>query len=146
MSLQLEWVGIAEGAVFDARKALTLVGINQNVVRVTSLPSPWQTSIIVMAADDTVSGTLGVLSGTISIEIRDPSNNVVFSTTNKVVVEPAQSDIPGSMVAAALVIMQITQAGRYRVNVVLTPEADGEEESRGHKDIYVILDPEVKRQ
>src|SRR5438105_275331 len=57
MSLQLEWLGIAEGAVFDARKALTLVGINQDIVRVSSLPTQWQTTIIVLAADDSEEAT-----------------------------------------------------------------------------------------
>jgi hypothetical protein len=138
VALQLEWVGIAEGAVFDTRKALTLVGINQNVVRVASLPSPWQTSIIVLAGDDGLTGGSDILSGSISLEVKDPEDKVVFSTTNKVVVEPPEKEIPGSFVAAALVILQLTQAGRHRINVTLKPDSDEGEASVGHKDIYVI--------
>lgn len=142
MSLELEWLGIAEGAVFDSRKALSLVGINQNIVRVGTLPAQWQTTIIVMAADDSDDAADGTVSGTLSIEIKDPSNETVSSTKNKLVVDRPQKEVPGSVVAAALVGLQLSQLGRYSVTAELTPDAGGGSPSKRHKYIYVISDAE----
>jgi hypothetical protein len=38
MALRVEWLGLAEGSTQDARGALALVGVNQNVIQAPSLP------------------------------------------------------------------------------------------------------------
>jgi hypothetical protein len=138
MSLRLEWLGIVEGAVFDARRALTLVGINQNIVYADSLPTPYQTNIVVMAADDAEGEAAGPASGSISIEIRDPAGERISSTSNKVVVERVHKDVPGSVVAVALIAIQLSQYGRYRITADLTSVGSAEPSSRLHRDIFAI--------
>jgi hypothetical protein len=138
MSLHLEWLGIVEGAVFDSRRALTLVGINQNVLYIDDFPTPWQTNIVVMGADDVEDHSAGSNSGTISIEIRDPSDGRISSTSNKVVLERVHKEIPGSVVAVALVGLQLTRHGRYRITAELKPDKETELSSVLHRDIFVM--------
>jgi hypothetical protein len=138
MSLQIEWLGIAEGAVFDSRRALTLVGINQNLLYIDDFPSSWQTTIVVMAAEDGENLPDSPSSGSISIEIKDPTNGRVSSTSIKAVFERRHKDLPGSVVAVALVNFQLTRHGRYRISAELTPDGSTEPSSVLHRDIFVM--------
>jgi hypothetical protein len=146
VSLQLDWLGLAEGAVFDGRKALSLIGINQNVVRIDKFPAQWQTSVVVIASenreDDSSTSSENdsstSCSGSLSIVIRDPKETIVSSNTSKVVIERRDNDIPGAFVAVALVGLQLTMHGRYRITAELTQDAESVLPSTKHTDIFVV--------
>lgn len=138
MSLRLQWLSIAEGAVFDSRRALSLVGIDQNVLYQDKFPIQWQTNIIVLASEDADDLSESPDSGSISIEIRDPSDARISATASKIVLERKHKELPGSFVAVALVGIQLTRQGRYRIVAELTPDGSTEPSSVLSKDIFVL--------
>lgn len=138
MSLHMEWLGIVEGAVFDSRRALTLVGINQNILYADDFPINWQTTIVVMAAEDSEDLPESPSSASISFDITGPSGERLSSSSNKAVFTRRHTDLPGSVTAVALANLQLQNHGHYRITAELVPDDRTQPSSVAHRDIFVL--------
>jgi hypothetical protein len=142
MSLQLDWVGLAEGTVIDTRQVLSLVGVNQNVFRVDQVPASISTHIAVLISEspEAADGPAGDLVGHVSLRVCDPDGREISSTANTVSGERKLKDIPATFVLAAMTTIRAEQLGRYSVEVVLDSQ-DGES-SRRDQYLYVTTSKE----
>ena len=85
MTLHIDWLGTAEGAVLDSRGAPTLVGLNQNVITPEGFPVAWTSSIFVFVTEDPEDlPSDPEISGVIRIEFKDPRNEIISVSTQTI--------------------------------------------------------------
>jgi hypothetical protein len=142
MALRLEWLGIAEGSANDARGALALVGVNQDVIPAPSLPHVQREVLIVHVADD--DGDIFTEGTNVYVEIRvdSPTGRTLSSSRSSVSLGKKQyPTIPAThLQVLAEVMMRFDEYGTY----VITCNVEAPEEQRiqGQKRIYVV-DPKT---
>jgi hypothetical protein len=142
MALRLEWLGIAEGSANDARGALALLGVNQDVIPAPSLPHVQRAVIIVHAADD--DGDIFTEGTNLYVELKvdSPSGRTLSSSRSSVTLGKKQyATIPATHIQVlAEVMMRYEEYGTYIVTCNV--EAPGEQRIQGQKKIYVV-DPKT---
>lgn len=78
MALRVEWLGLAEGSTQDARGALALVGVNQNVIQAPSLPHTVKEVFVLYVADDEGDTLTEGTEVTVDFRVESP-NGVILS-------------------------------------------------------------------
>jgi hypothetical protein len=84
MALSFDWLGIAEASVSDARGALTIVGLGQNVIQANQFPHRENRVIIVSILDD--SGDILLPDSQLSFEmsISAPSGKTLMANNQTI--------------------------------------------------------------
>jgi hypothetical protein len=138
MALRLEWLGIAEGSANDARGALALLGVNQDVIAAPSLPHVQREVLIVHVADD--DGDI-LTEGTnlyVELKVDSPSGRTLSSSRSSVTLGKKQyPTIPATHIQVlAEVMMRFEEYGSY--TVTCNVEAPEDQRIQGRKKIYVV--------
>jgi hypothetical protein len=138
MALRLEWLGIAEGSAHDARGALALLGVNQDVIQAPSLPHVQKGVLIVDVADD--DGDILTEGTNLSVELKidSPSGHTLSSSRSSVGVGKKQfPTIPATHIQIlAQTAMRFEEYGTYTITCHV--EAPEEQRLQGQKRIYVV--------
>src|SRR6266700_3027870 len=79
MALRMEWLGIAEGSTTDARGALALIGVNQNVIQPPSLPHTQRQVLIVHIADDSGDILVEGTNAFVELKVDSPTGSTLSS-------------------------------------------------------------------
>ena len=139
MTLQLEWLGIAEGSVIDSRGVASLVGVNQNVVTPQALPFAWSSSIYVFISEDPDNLPDNQdISATISLEILDPDGTIISSSTQTIKNQRKYPDIPVTIAVAAQIVLAIQKSGRFTIACTLRSSDSSEPLDQHKKYVYVL--------
>lgn len=139
MTLQLEWLGIAEGSVIDSRGAASLVGVNQNVVTPQALPFAWTSSIYAFVTEDPDNiPDSQEISGTVALEILDPDGTVISSSTQTIKNQRKYPDIPVTIALAAQIVLAIQKSGRFTIACTLRSTDSSEPLDRHMKYVYIL--------
>lgn len=139
--MKLRWMALAEGLGTDAKGALTLIGLSQNVFSASEYPATTKRAVLLhLAEDDASESTAGRIR--IYYSVKDPSGAVVLAQTIEVQVGaraipdlPAHADIPAEF------ILTLEAPGTYRICADIT-WPDGSAEST-EVPLYVIPRPSI---
>ncbi len=133
MSLNLEWVMLAEAAVQDSDGVLSIIGLSQNVLVTRTFPVQTKRAIVVHLQSDTPSP---VTKASVNFSVVSPSSRVIVAQTIEARLgKPRFPDIPWSMDVPAEFILSITEPGTHVFNVEL--EA-GDERLAKSVDLHVL--------
>jgi hypothetical protein len=150
MTLRVDYLGIAEGAIFDARGGLAVVGFSPQALIAESLPSQLAFHLIMIAEDEDEGSKGSVLlaeTNTVSIKIQltAPDGQVVFFVDQKTPLQAVRvPDLPPRMMVVAVVPFTAAKAGAYRVTLTLTvPTATGDATADGERIIRVVEQPKT---
>lgn len=145
MSLQITFMGFAEGATFDGRGHLALVGFMPQAVTAESFPAQIAIHLIVLADDDDRNATLGNRKAHVRITATNEDGDVVFLAEQS----PPLNDLPVNGMGPRLAIvanLPITAAkpGTYTYAVRLRVSGpDGEEAMEQRASLMVLGAEEV---
>jgi hypothetical protein len=119
-------LALAEGAVNDARGALTLVGVNQRVLAPSALPFMIKQRLVLILSDE-IPGSTGdfghVPGGTISIQVLDPTGSITFSANEEIKVQANKRWLDLPLVVNLIMEVDINgnSWGVYVIEVKYTP-------------------------
>src|SRR5262245_7170339 len=77
MALRVEWLGLAEGVTQDARGALALVGVNQNVIQAPSLPHTVKEVFVLYVVDNEGDTLTEGTDVTVDFRVESPSGTIL---------------------------------------------------------------------
>jgi hypothetical protein len=141
-----DWLGIAEGVANDARGALTLVGVNQNVLIAPQFPHNDVRTIIILAVDE--EGTVLTADASIDLDIQlvSPAGKVLFANHQSVNMSAASNPagIPPEVTSRGFqfvgsLSLQLTEYGRHVLSATIVV-GDAEPESRS-RNLWVVRPP-----
>ncbi|MFD9880113.1 hypothetical protein ACFWZT_01445 [Streptomyces alboflavus] len=115
MSPQVTFIGFAEGAIFDARGQLALVGFCPQANVVERFPAQVTPSLIVIIDDDDEGKTLKLgRTANVRIVVTNEAGEVVFYVEQSTpVAELKKTGLPGRLALAAQFPITASKAGRY---------------------------------
>jgi hypothetical protein len=134
--VKIEWVILAEGLGQDAKGALTIIGLNQNVLATPTLPAPTKRAVVshVVAeqgevkAGDSLSLRFNVIS---------PSGKVIAANTVQGAIGPFPwPELPLFLDFPAELVISFNEYGTHRFEV--TAQIGEADESVGHAEFYVL--------
>lgn len=145
MSLTIDLFVMCEGAATDARGALTLVGIGQNVVQTEELPARTSRTFAALVSEDDETERILVPGNSVEVNIRvvDPDGKSAGAVGQSLVVgEPTWPHIPSGVGAVAGLSLQLGVPGKYeaRLKVVC-----GEAEATATHALYVVAEGESQQ-
>lgn len=135
--MRIESVLLAEGVTTDARGALAVIGLNQNIFPTATLPAATKRAILAHIVEDP-----GIMQPNMrfsfSLKVSDPKGNVILAQTASVAVGqvpwpslPATTDLPLELA------LNLSEYGAYRFEVEIQPPGDGAPLTGG-VDMYVV--------
>jgi hypothetical protein len=135
--MRIESVLLAEAVTADARGALAVIGINQNIFLAATLPATIKRAILAHVVEDP-----GIIQPnarfSFSLKVTGPRGNVILAQTASVAVAnvpwpslPATTDLPLELA------LNLSEYGTYRFDVEIQPPGDGDLLT-GHVDMYVV--------
>lgn len=133
--MKLGPVVIAEGAVADARGAVTLVGVNQRAIVAQKFPFLVKVVVYVSVSDEDEDNSDE--EPKLTIEVVTPKGEVQFSITHNIprVAKPLPS-LPQVANVAVDTLVSAEEPGKYSIEVRLTP---GDSVSQL---IYIVAQPQ----
>jgi hypothetical protein len=134
--MRIEWLGVAEAAVADARGAMTLVGVNQNVTLAKELPVRLNRAVVVLAVDDSpADDAAGEVR--ISLTLRSPEGDELAKQETALEVTGKRfADLPGSIQLTLDLQAEASSFGTYVVECAL--EANDSEPVTATRELYVL--------
>lgn len=139
MGFAFQWFGLAEGALFDQRGGLTVVGFNPNTWQVSELPATINlTNIAVLEADLSEDSSLRGLTEvpvSVSPTIEDDAGVVIAAGQIRQTLRLAATVDEPNVASLNLVIghqLQVATAGLYTATLRVQV-ADGPEEVRSRR-------------
>lgn len=120
--MRIEWFILAEGMGFDAKGALTVIGLNQNVLVTTALPATTKRAVIGHLVDDGQRLSPGEnLEFALSIE--SPSGKVISANTGRIAIdgETTFPDVPATIDLPAELAVVATEYGNYVIKLEVRP-------------------------
>jgi hypothetical protein len=138
MALRVEWLGLAEGSTQDARGALALVGVNQNVIQAPSLPHTVKEVFVLHVVDDDGDTLTEGTEVTVDFRVESP-NGVILSAARSAakLSQKSFSAIPAvylQFVAESL--LRFEEYGTYTIRC--TVETANRQSASEEKSLYVI--------
>lgn len=134
--MKVEWILLAEGLGQDAKGAITVIGLNQNVLGAPSLPVTTKRAVVAHFVADKGSLAPGDKL-TLRFSVTSPSGKVIAAQTAQATIGqlpwpdlPASSDLPVELG------LTFYEYGTHRFEVAVQT-ADGQEVT-GQIDFYVV--------
>jgi hypothetical protein len=151
MAVTFDWLGIAEGSTNDARGALTLVGVGQNVMATAEFPHREQRVLIVTVLDEEGTELGQDAAFGITLEITSPSGRVLIATHQTLTTAQASNpvgippDVPGRGFQIMWSLnLEVTEYGPHIVRVEI--EIPNQEPLSRSRKIYVVPPPGTSSQ
>lgn len=141
--MKLDWLIMAEGFGLDAGGVITLIGINQNVLIATSLPTITKRALVAHVVDD--SGKLSEGSQVAAVfTATDPSGAVITRIEGKLVIRKRLlPDLPPTLDLPAEFRLTIKEFGAYTLGVEVS-SADGTP-ATGSLTLHVMQRPAAEK-
>ena len=99
--MKISWVVLAEGITQDAKGAFSLIGLNQNIVFVDSLPSQTKRALLAHLESAVSEGADDLSPATFTFTVKSPSGAIISAQTGQIQSGefpfkdlPATADIP----------------------------------------------------
>lgn len=138
MSIQLEWFGLAEGSTEDSRGALTLVGVNQNIIQAREFPVNVKRQFVILTGEDEGFEDLTDRRIHVTVEVTSPSGELVASAKQVVNIHgKRRKEIPGSLQLVGAMNFEVGEVGAY-LAACIVEDSRGEFRLEGSKKFYVI--------
>jgi hypothetical protein len=138
MALRVEWLGLAEGVTQDARGALALVGVNQNVIQAPSLPHTIKEVFVLYVVDDEGDTLIEGTDVTVDFRVESPSGAILTAARSAAKLsQKSVSAIPAvhlQFIAESL--LRFEEYGIYAVRC--TVETTDQQSVSEEKRLYVI--------
>lgn len=146
MALAIDWLGIAEASANDARGALTLIGVGQNVVVAPQLPHREQRVLVISVLDENGSDLNGRDDGiSLALEITSPSGRTLLANTQLVPLSQAANParIPDDVESRGFQLvltlnLEFTELGTHKISTTVIA---GAVEARRERRLYVVAGP-----
>lgn len=137
MALELEWLGLAEGATNDGRGVLAAVGINQNVVVAPSLPATLGRVVILIVNDDEKNDLPPGSDLTLQMSVIDPDGRSLSTNSTQISVGDRKFDeLPVGFNLTAQLQVSVSAYGTYTIECSI--ESASGVMVRGTKKLYVV--------
>ncbi len=145
MSLNIDWVGLAEGATQDLRGNMALVGFNPRALPVEMLPAQLVPTFIV-AIDDDEDPAPVLVAGTnlhSSLTVVGPQGETLFFADMPGSQAPPKrrDDVPGRLVLAVQAAFTAEKAGRYSFRFSFRVEGRDDQRLDASKEFWVVEPP-----
>lgn len=115
--MKFDFLALAEGAAEDSRGAITLVGVNQNLVVSPTLPTPFRRTLFAYVSEE--EGQAPLPSGTpiaMAFRAESPSGNVVVAGTGAGALgNKPYPDLPGAVQFAVDLAGVAGEYGAYKL-------------------------------
>ncbi len=119
MSLEVDFVALAEGVASDARGNLTLVAVNPAVLVADQLPAQFAPILVLVVADNDLANPI-IVSGrpvTGRVEAVGPDGEMLFVLQlRQAILAPAIPSLPTRVQVIAQVPFTATKAGDFRIS------------------------------
>lgn len=141
MTLKIDYFGCADGAAYDARGMLTLVGFNPSIQVQEFLPKPLSLALVLSMIDDEPAALPvgGSLSAT--FQIKDPSGTVLAAIQQTAQIsEKAYPELPAIILLAVQVQALLVTHGKYEAYVSV--QVDGRNVLEDSRPLWVVAPPE----
>jgi hypothetical protein len=138
MALRVEWLGVAEGSTQDARGALALVGVNQNVIQAPILPHTMKEVIVLYVADDDGDTLTEGTDVTVDFRVESP-NGTILSAARSAAKLSQKSFLAIPAVQLQFVaesLLRFEEYGTYTIRC--TVETADRQSASEEKRLYVI--------
>jgi hypothetical protein len=146
MAVTFDWLGIAEGGANDARGALTLVGVGQNVMTAAQFPHREQRVLVVTVLDEEGTELGQNAAFGMTLNITAPSGRVLIANHQTLSTDQASNpaglppDIPARGFQLVMNMnLEVTEYGPHSVHVEI--EIPGKEPLSRTRKIYVVAPP-----
>ena len=121
MSMQIEWIGLAEASVEDGRGVAALIGVQQNVVAAPSLPISGVKRVVPVFISDNDASSPVLVEGervTVRMTVESPTGDVLlFARQTHTIGPPKWRGIPISVHIFAEMQFEITEYGTHTIRV-----------------------------
>ena len=137
--MRIEWFGIAEASARDARGAMTLVGVDQNIIVAPTLPMTVPRSFVLLIDDEGETPPVGT-GGTLEFMAEAPSGRPVLAigAQRLQVGEKQWPNLPGGIKLGFEVPLSVNEYGTHKMRVRVTFD-DGTTLEQ-EKSVYVVPD------
>lgn len=119
--MQISWMMLAEGIAQDAKGAFSLIGVNQNIIFVDSIPSQTKRAVLVHLEAAAGEGVADLSSATFTFTVTAPSGVVIGAQSGQIEAGdlpfpdlPSTADVPFDSV------IPIAEPGEYTVGFRIT--------------------------
>ncbi|MEU5968899.1 hypothetical protein [Streptomyces globisporus] len=122
----MTFMGFAEGATFDARGQLALIGFSPQVHTVEQFPAQLAPSVVVIVDDDDESQVLkDGRTASVRMVVANEAGEVVFFVEQATpIAEAKKSGLPGRLTLMAQFPITASKAGRYRYHATISVAGD----------------------
>lgn len=137
--MRIGYVLLGEGLGADAKNALTVIGLNQNILMGSALPTVTKRAVVLHLEDvDFPSGS----TAEVSFTVRAPSGRVLMAqTTGFSVGERVFDDVPVTADIPAEFMLNVTEYGPHVIVVEVRPQ--GADVLTAEVSLYVRQPPET---
>src|ERR1700728_4346746 len=120
--MKLEWIILAEGLGQDAKAAVTVIGIGQNMLLSPTLPALTKRAILAHfvenGSDDAGSAVKAGDQLVFSVRVTSPSGKVITAMNTPATLAPkVWPDLPASIDMPAEMVFTCPEYGRYEISV-----------------------------
>jgi hypothetical protein len=122
--MRFEWLGIAEASAVDARGAVALIGLNQNIEIASVVPAMVRRTVMVYAVDDPDEDRPPGSTIHVTIGIASPSGETARQEFELVTQPKNFPELPGAIQVATEFVFRAPEHGTYRVSAVIEPSAE----------------------
>jgi hypothetical protein len=138
--VKIGWVLLAEGIGQDSKGVLTAIGLNQNVLATTTLPSVTKRAIVVHVVSD--AHTLKMGDGfNVAFKVTNPQGKVITAQSGQVTVgKISWPGLPISFDMPVELVINVSEYGTYLIEATVQV-ADGPEMAE-HVEFYVVNAPD----
>lgn len=140
MSPQVTFIGFSEGATFDARGQLALIGFSPQVHIVDQFPAQLAPTVVVIVDDDDESHTLKEgRTANVRIVVANEADEVVFFVEQATPVsEVKKSGLPGRLTLMAQFPITASKAGRYKYQATISIAGSQAPSLTAHASLRVV--------
>jgi len=142
--MRIDFAALAEGVTSNSRGLLAVVGLNQRLITVPSLPQIFQLFQVSIVTDEGADGTLDYEPErcSVAVDLRDPDGKQTFRMAQGVMTVDKQfPELPAYWNIITGIPVHATRYGRYVVVVELSQ--DEEIVDSVARSFYVIRQPQA---
>jgi len=140
VSLELEYVGFAEGGAMDYRGSVALVGFAPQFIPVPDFPAQISPFFVVVAEDSRETKMVSGSTIIVGMDVEDPDGATIFHTEQ---VQDAQkkhlANLPSRFQLVAQIPILASKPGNYKYKLKVTTVGENEPIIDVEKSLRVIL-------